>query len=200
MGRTQLCFAGRLLLALLLPAASGIDGQALENAQLRKLREVKTVHVDLLNGKQGSVQIRDMIIGSLHRTGLFIVTEDDEHADAFLRGSAEDLVFSEYFTNREGLQVRGSASSSRRDDEESNFDSSSFGVGDTDASSRRERKHEASAAVRLVLPSGEVIWSTTQESAGAKYRGPAADVAEKVARELEKAIRAAREERPAASQ
>jgi hypothetical protein len=199
MGRTQLRFAGRLLLALLLPAASGIAGQPLENAQLRKLREVKTVHVDPLNGKQGSEQIRDMIIGSLHRTGLFIVTEDDEHADAFLRGSAEDLVFSEYFTNREGLQVRGSASSSRRDDEESNFDSSSFGIGDTDASSRRERKHEASAAVRLVLPSGEVIWSTTQESAGAKYRGPAADVAEKVARELEKAIRAAREERPAAS-
>ncbi|MND00569.1 hypothetical protein D3C83_192330 [compost metagenome] len=49
------------------------------------------------------------------------------------------------------------------------------------------------AAVRLVLKSGEVIWSTTQEIAGAKYRGPGKDVAEKVAKELEKAFQRARE-------
>ncbi len=199
MERIKIRPTGRLLLALLLPAAAGSAEQPLENAQLRKLRDVKIVYVDVLNGKQGSVQIRDMIIGSLHRTSLFTVTEDEEIADAYLRGSAEDLVFSEYFASREGLQVRGSAASSRRDEEESTFDSSSFGIGDTDTSSRRERKHEASAAVRLVLRNGEVIWSTTQESGGGKYRGPAADVAEKVARELEKTVRAAREMRSTGS-
>ena len=56
-----------------------------------------------------------MLIGSLHRTGLFVITEDQEQADAFLRGSAEDLIYSDYYRSYEGLRVRGSASSSERD-------------------------------------------------------------------------------------
>jgi hypothetical protein len=120
-----------------------------------------------------------------------LLTEDAQQADAFIRGSAQDLIYSDYYASREGLQVRGSASSSERESGESEFASTSFGIGDSEQSSRRERKHEASAAVRLVLRSGEVIWSTTQESAGGKYRGPAADVAERVARELSEAWRAA---------
>jgi hypothetical protein len=134
-----------------------------------------------------------MLIGSLQRTGLFLMTESEERADAFLRGSAEDLIFMEIHRQRDGIQVRGSVSASERENSESEFSSSSFGVGDTDESYRRERRHEAMAAVRLVLRNGDVIWSCTQESAGAKYRGPAADVAEKVARELAKAHEQARQ-------
>jgi hypothetical protein len=155
--------------------------------QAAKLLAVKTVHVDELRGADGREQIRDLLIGSLHRTGLFVITEDRERADAFVRGSAEDLIYVEIHRQRDGLQVRGSVSSSERESGESEFDSSSFGIGDTDDSYRRERRHEAMAAVRLVLANGEVVWSTTQESSGAKYRGPAADVAEKVARELVRA-------------
>ena len=44
-------------------------------------------------------------------------------------------------------------------------------------------KH-ALATVRLVNKDGDVIWSTTQESNGAKFRGASADVAEKIARQL----------------
>jgi len=40
------------------------------------------------------------------------------------------------------------------------------------------------AAVRLVNKEGDIIWSTTQESKGAKFRGARADVAEKVTRQL----------------
>ena len=47
-----------------------------------------------------------------------------------------------------------------------------------------ERKHEAMAAVRLVTKDGDVIWSTTQESNGAKFRGASADVADKVTKQL----------------
>jgi hypothetical protein len=39
-------------------------------------------------------------------------------------------------------------------------------------------------AVRLVSPDGDVVWSTTQESKGAKYKGATADVAEKVVKQL----------------
>jgi hypothetical protein len=177
------------------PTGSPQDRSLLE-AQVFKLLAVKTVHVDELRGGDGREQIRDMLIGSLQRTGLFILTEDMEHADAYLRGSAEDLIFTEVYRQRDGIQVRGSVSASDRDSEDSEFRSNSFGVGDTDENYRREQKHEAMAAVRLVLRSGEVVWSTTQESTGAKFRGPAADVAEKVAKELLRAHARARELAP----
>ena len=170
---------------------------SLLDAQVLKLLTVRTVYVDELRGADGREQIRDMLIGSLQRTGLFILTEDQEHADAYLRGSAEDLIFTEVYRQRDGIQVRGSVSASERDSEDSEFHSNSFGVGDTDENYRREQKHEAMAAVRLVLRSGEVVWSTTQESTGAKFRGPAADVAEKVAKELLRAHARAREMAPA---
>lgn len=168
------------------PATRSVDSQA------AKLLSVEAVYVDELRGADGREQIRDMLIGSLQRSGLFILTENPEIADAHLRGSAEDLIFMEIYRQRDGIQVRGSASASERESGESDYRSSSFGVGDTDESYRRERKHEAMAAVRLVLANGEVVWSTTQESSGAKYRGPAADVAEKVAKELVLAIERAR--------
>ncbi len=38
--------------------------------------------------------------------------------------------------------------------------------------------------MRLCNNVGDVIWSTTQESAGAKFRGASADVATKIARQL----------------
>jgi hypothetical protein len=40
------------------------------------------------------------------------------------------------------------------------------------------------AAIRLVNKDGDVIWSTTQESNGAKFRGASADVADKITRQL----------------
>ena len=161
---------------------------SLKEAQLLKLLQIKAIYVDPLNGT-GSAEIRDMLIGSLHRTGLFLVVEDEERADAFVRGAAEDLIYSDSYNRRDGLNVRGSASSSERDAGESEYRASSFGIGDTEASSYRERKHEALAAVRLVLRNGEVIWSATQESSGAKYKGAGADVADKVAKELVAAFR-----------
>ncbi len=168
----------------LYPLFGSEKGRVLLEQQSLKLLTVNMVYVDPLNGNSGAQQIRDMLIGSLHRTGLFVITEDQEQADAFLRGSAENLAYSDYYRSYEGLRVRGSASSSERDSGESEFQSGSFGVGDIQNSSRRERKHEAVAAIRLVLRSGEVIWSTTKESPGGKYKGSAADVADKVAKDL----------------
>jgi hypothetical protein len=163
------------------------------------LAAVRGVHVEDLGGPDAG-SIRDMIIGAVHRTGLFVLTENPEAADAILRGSAEDLIFQNYQRYRESLTARGAASASNRESGESRFNSSSFGVGDSEESSSRERKHEALAAVRLVSRDGTVIWSTTQESDGAKFRGAAADVAERVAEELAKAVREERERAAAARQ
>ena len=160
----------------------------LQQQQLLELLKIERIYVDPLNGA-GSEPLRDLLIGSLQRAGLFRIVEDEERADAFLRGAAEDRTYSDYYRSREGLNVRGSGSASERESGESQYYAGSFGIGDSEAFSRRERKHEAMAAVRLVLRNGDVIWSTTQESAGAKYKGAAADVADKVSSRLVEAFR-----------
>ena len=60
----------------------------------------------------------------------------------------------------------------------------SIGVGEENSINTKERRHEALATVRLVNKDGDVIWSTTQESNGAKFRGASADVADKITRQL----------------
>ncbi len=155
------------------------------------LADVRKIYVEDLGGAEAGA-IRDMIIGAIHRTGLFVVTEDLDAADAVLRGSAEDLIYQDYQRYRNSMTARGAVGSSSRESGESRSSRSSFGVGDNEETSRRERQHEALAAVRLVLRDGTVVWSTTQESNGAKFRGAAADVADRVAGELAKAVRQTR--------
>jgi hypothetical protein len=57
-------------------------------------------------------------------------------------------------------------------------------VNDSESVRIQERKHEASASVRIVARDGDVLWSTTQESQGAKFRSASADVAERITRQL----------------
>ena len=173
----------RLFLAALLATASLAAEATLLEQQLVRMTEVRTIYVDELSG-DGGLHLRDMIIGSVQRSGLFTLTEDEAKADAYLRGSAEDLIFTDYENIRRGINVRGAASSSQRQSGESEYRSASFGVGETDSTQRRERQHEASAALRLVLKSGEVIWTTTRQSLGAKYKSSGADVADLVAKDL----------------
>jgi hypothetical protein len=47
-----------------------------------------------------------------------------------------------------------------------------------------ETINEARVAVRLVNSDGDVIWTTTQESKGAKYKGASADVADMCVKQL----------------
>ena len=58
------------------------------------------------------------------------------------------------------------------------------GIGGDESSNIKERRHEALATIRLVSKDGDVLWSTTQESKGAKFHGASADVAEKIAKQL----------------
>jgi hypothetical protein len=67
-----------------------------------------------------------------------------------------------------------------------------LGVGDNESEHSSERRHEALAAVRLVNKEGDVIWSTTQESLGAKFRGASADVADKITARLKEDFERAR--------
>lgn len=161
-----------------------------------ELLGIRRVYVDRLTGGETAAQMRDLVITSLQNSKLFILTENPDRADATLRGAAEDLIFTDAFSSSEGINARGSAGNSsgvgtseRYNGAGSGYDSRSsrnmsIGVGENESSNIKERKHEAIATVRLVNKDGDVIWSTTQESNGAKFRGASADVAEKITKQL----------------
>jgi hypothetical protein len=162
---------------------------------LQQLSTVRRVFVDRLSGGDTAVQMRDMIISSLENSKLFVITENQERADAILRGSAEDLVFTDVHSSSDSIhaqanfslssgQTYGSTSRSGSSSRDQRSQSNGVNVGDSESSHSAERKHEASAAVRLVNKDGDVIWSTTQESIGGKFRSSSADVADKISRKL----------------
>ena len=74
----------------------------------------------------------------------------------------------------------------------SRTNSAGVGVGENESERSSDRRHEAIAAVRLVNKDGDVIWSTTQESLGAKFHGASADVAEKITTRLKEDFEKAR--------
>lgn len=152
----------------------------------RQLLAVQRVYIDKLTGGETAAQIRELIIAALENTKLFVITENPDRADAVLRGGAEDLVFTDQFQSQESVSTgAGIGLAGRTPRAGSRLGSLRVGVGENETYNIRERKHEATATVRLVNREGDVIWSTTQESMGGKFRGASADVADKIARQLQ---------------
>jgi hypothetical protein len=179
-----------LLVFLLAPIAARADEDLLP-----QLLTVKRVYVDKLTGGETAAQMRDLIIASLQNSKLFILTENPERADAFVHGAAEDLIYTDDFESSDSVDIRSGSSSSSHEasyrtgpgsESPGNGQSRSntLGAGEHESTNIKERKHEALATVRLVNKDGDVIWSTTQESNGAKFRGASADVADKITHQL----------------
>ena len=158
-----------------------------EEETLVQILKIRRVYVDRFGGGETAGQIRDMIISSLQSAKLFVITENEERADAFLRGSAEDLIFTDTFSSSESLSARTSLGVGRDPDQSSSDRRSrqtGVSVGESESLRTAERRHEASASVRLVSRNGDVLWSTTQESGGGKFRGASAEVANRIAKQL----------------
>jgi hypothetical protein len=141
--------------------------------------------------------MRDMIIAALQNSKLFTITDASERADAILRGSSDDKVFTDEHSTSDSIGFHantgsGSSANSTYGTGSSSHQSNGAGITDSESSHIRERRHEASASIRLIDANGDVIWSTTQESAGGKFRGAMADVADKIARQLTDDMRKAR--------
>jgi hypothetical protein len=153
------------------------------------LAHVKRIYIEPLGGGEGSGQMRDMIITALQNSKLFLITDNMERADATLRGSADDKIYTEEHTSSDSIGIHATSGSGSSQNNATGIGTSSrknsgAGVTDSESSHSNERRHEASASIRLVDSNGDVIWSTTQESAGGKFRGAMADVADKIARQL----------------
>ena len=75
-------------------AASGARAVELHAADV-SLAKVKRIYIDQLGGGSTSDQMRDMLIAALQNSGLFVITENPARADASLKGSSDDKVFTE---------------------------------------------------------------------------------------------------------
>jgi hypothetical protein len=181
---------------LLLICSGGAQGVEAEPTQ-PSLAHVRRIYIEPLTGGDASNQMRDMIIAALQNSKLFTVTDNLERADAFLRGSSDDKVFTDEHSTSDSIGFHattgsGSSANSTYGTGSSSHQNNGAGITDSESSHSKERRHEASASIRLVDLNGDVIWSTTQESAGGKFRGAMADVADKIARQLTDDTRKAR--------
>jgi hypothetical protein len=141
-----------------------------------QLVKVKRVYVDRLTGGETAAQMRDLIITALQNSKLFVITENQERADAFVRGAAEDLIYTDLFKSSENVSMRTNSSDSEGVGTDSRFNGASSGI--------NSRSARSMGTIRLVNKDGDVLWSTTQESNGAKFHGASADVADKIAKQL----------------
>jgi hypothetical protein len=174
-----------------------VDEPTPEEESAAQLAKVRRIYIEILTGGDEALKIRDLLMTSLQSSKQFIITEDEEKADATLKGSGDDQVFTDSFQSSDGInahsQIGGGSSAGTR-----NYASSSsnrnvgMSIGENESRRTEERKHEAIATVRLVSKDGDVIWSATAESLGGKFIGASADVADKIAKRLVTDYRAAR--------
>lgn len=159
-----------------------------EDPPAANLADVKRIFVGPLLGGKGADEVRELIIASLSASKQFIITENEEKADAVLKGAGDDKAFTDTFDSQESINTHGNGGISTGGTGNSSVNRkgiySGIGAGENESTHIKERKHEAYAAVRLVNRDGDVIWSTTQESNGGKFRGAGAEVAAKVAKQL----------------
>ncbi len=185
--RTGTCGVSRVILGLL---AFMTVGHAMEPEPIPPtLAHIRRIFVEPLGHTQAAEQMRDMIITAIQNSKLFLITDDEDRADAKLRGSADDKTYTEdpITSDSIGLHANAGGSDSSHSSMGNGVSAShnlGAGVTDSESSHIQERRHEAAASIRLVDDDGDVIWSTTQESAGGKFRGAMADVADKIARQL----------------
>src|SRR5580693_3548025 len=184
------------LLIVLVPTPHE-DKQAPEDETAGELAKVRRIYVDILTGGDTALQIRELLMTSLQRSKQFIITENEDKADAVLKGAGEDEVFTDTFQASEGINAHsqvgeGGSASTRNYASSTNNHSAGLTIGENSSRHSEERKHEAIATVRLVSKGGDIIWSATAESLGGKFQGASADVADKIAKRLVEDFKAAK--------
>jgi hypothetical protein len=174
------------LLLMLAPCCSLHAQKTGADIGVDNILEVKRIYVSPLDGGAQAEALRDLIITGLNSTKLFVLTDNIDRADAVLKGAADDKTFTDTFDTSDSASGRNNISSTKGGTIYTRAAGVALGNGGSQDDSHhiRERKHEAYASVRLCNKDGDVLWSTTQESLGAKFRGASADVAARIAHQL----------------
>ncbi len=176
----------KILVVLLAAAVLSAQQKPGTGPAASSLLQVKRIYVAQLTGGPGADALRELIIAGIDSQKLFVLTDNPDRADAVLKGAADEHAFEDTFDSTEGVSARQNGGKSSTGSALSKSSGIYAGLSASDAESHhiKERKHESYAAVRLCNLDGDVLWSTTQESLGAKFRSAGADVAGKIARQL----------------
>lgn len=133
-----------------------------------KLISIKRIYVDPVGDDAASKKFYGMLVSSFADSKLFIITENKDKADAVLKVTASENSHQEMHS----LKDKAAAVTGRG------------AVATDDSVANTETINEASISARLVAADGDVVWTTTQESKGAKYASASADAASKVVKQL----------------
>ena len=153
-----------------------------------QLLKVHRICVESFGNDPASIELQAMVINALSESKRFALTENSDEtgkcneakADAVLKGVSVQRAHEEVHSSSEGTSVSTHRAS----------------AGINESSHSTELIDEARLAVRLVMrETGDVLWSTTQESKGAKYKGANADAADKVVKQLLRDLDKVKEER-----
>jgi hypothetical protein len=161
-----------------------------------KLLGAKRIFVGHFGDDPINKTLEAMVIDALTASKRFTITENKQRADLVLKGYSLEKTTQEAHAVADSTVVAGAAGGhsasvsgvsgpaggSVSGSSSGGFVTRHLGISDYQASV--ETVNDARMAVRLVSTDGDVVWSTTQESKGAKYKGAMADVAEKVVKQL----------------
>src|SRR5580698_10893948 len=126
--------------------------QTPEEASAQQLSKVRRIYIAILTGGDAALQLRDLLMTSLHNSKQFVITEDEDKADAVLKGAGDDDVFTDTFQSTEGINAHtqmssGSSEGLRNYANSSSNRSGGLTIGENDSRRTEERKHEAIATV-----------------------------------------------------
>lgn len=170
------------------PPASTKAAPPADTELAEKLLKAKRIYVESFGEDSLNKTLQAMVIDALRTSKRFIVTENREKADLIMKGSSLEKTSQEFHALGSGTSVAGAAGGhsasqvGKVGSASGGFVARSLGIDDSQAST--ETINDARVAVRLVSTDGDVVWSTTQESKGAKYKGASADVADKIVKQL----------------
>ncbi|HWR16405.1 MAG TPA: hypothetical protein VN577_16400 [Terriglobales bacterium] len=180
------------------PAAKKEAPPQLDKRQ--ELLKVRRIFVESFGTSDAAQQLQAMIVTSLTESNRFTVTENKEKADAILKGFAGEKTYQETHAYGSGTAVSTAAGAHSSSISGSGYSTPSGGSAHVsgsssggfhaaggaieDSSVNTETIDNAKASVRLVNQEGDVIWTSTQESKGAKFKGASADVADKIVKQL----------------
>lgn len=158
----------------------------------KELLKVRRIFVESFGTSEAGQQLQAMVVASLTDSNRFTVTEDKAKADAILKGFAGAKTFQETHAYGSGTAVSTAAGghSASISGSHGNISGSSSGGFHSvagameDSSLNTETIDSTQASVRLINQDGDVIWTATQESKGAKFKGASADVADKIVKQL----------------
>lgn len=148
------------------------------------LKQVKRLFVDSFGTDPVANQIQAMVIAQLLQSDKFVVTENRDKADAILKGAGVEKTSVESHSYESGTAAGHASGGYSGSIYGSSGGFSSAGAAINDAYTSSATVNDARVSVRLVNQDGDVIWATSQESKGAKYKGAGADVADKVVKQL----------------